>query len=256
MDINEYLDLWGEPRKYKGIAFYPLKIKEMKYYTSLITLFGIPKNYIQEKKILKMSYMKYILVVIQYNLKDRGIDLLQDLTDFLKYVTRRDDVSILVNSNSEKIENLLLKIKIGDIEFSEYEFDDIRKIILGQNGLDVDFVEEYVPDLEEKLIFLNGGRENMTFEEEVFSFASLLGKSIFDIQDYTLYQFKKHFERILLVYNYKLFKPLEFSGSIKVKDGSGIRDYLSHIETKGRYSDILISKDKYLEENSELFNNL
>jgi hypothetical protein len=217
-------------------------------------LFSIPKNYIQEKKILKMSYMKYLLVVIQHGMKNSNVDLVMELTSFLRYVTHQDQILILSNSTDDTIEGLRLKLQIKDVEFTEYEFDNIREILLAQNGLNVEYIEEYNPELEEKLMFLNKGSENITFEEEVFSFASLLKKTIFEIQDYTVYQFKKHFERTLMVYNYELYKPLEVSGQIKLKEGNSIQDYLSHVENKRRYSTILLAKDKYVEQNSEVFN--
>ena len=64
--------------------------------------------------------------------------------------------------------NLVIRILIDGIEISEYEFDEMREIILEQNGLSIEYVEEYHPDLEQKLALLEGG--NLSFEDEVLRF--------------------------------------------------------------------------------------
>ena len=77
-----------------------------------------------------------------------------------------------------------------------------------------------------------------------------MGKTIFEIENYTLYQFHKHFERMILLHSYNVYGPLEISGQIKSKDGSEItKHFLTPIEKQGRYSSILIEKEKFLRDN-------
>ena len=61
------LDIWGEPQEYRGIKFYPIKLKELKYQRLMYGLFGYPKNYIPDKTILKLSYLKFLFYYRSWN---------------------------------------------------------------------------------------------------------------------------------------------------------------------------------------------
>lgn len=251
---DEINDIWGLPQNYKGIDIYPIKLIDTKYKNIFYRLFAYPKNYIPDKLILKMSYLKFILYVIQSMFPVDEYNIQEQLTLFLKYALKTEDVFIIWNieDNPQNLEDLVLSIKIGDAFFDEWDFDNIREIVLQQNGLSIEYVEEYNPELEEKLNFENRKNSDVNFAEEIFSFCAVMKKTIYEIQDYTIYQFKKQLERINLLNEYELYKPLEASGQIKMKDGVEIRHYLSHIKKSGRYDSILINKDSYVEK-SDIF---
>jgi hypothetical protein len=77
-------------------------------------------------------------------------------------------------------------------------------------------------------------------------------KTVDDIKDYTIYQFNSQLERLGILKEFELYKPLEASGQIKLQNGSEIKHYLSHIKKAGRYDGILISKEAYVE-HSDIF---
>jgi len=243
-------DLWGLPQNYKGINLHPLKLKDAKYYNLFYRLFAYPKNSIKDKNVIKMSYLKFIVFT---NFSDK---ILEDgLLDFLKHITKTQNVRIetkLINpSLGFEISNFLIRIVVDDIEISEYEFDEIREIVLEQNGLSIEYIEQYHPDLEAKLISLGS---DLDFEDEVFTFAMLTNKSLDELKDYTLYQMQNLMERISTMKNFDMCKPLEASGSISLKSGE-IKPYFYHYHRKGRYDSILISKDEFVEKNKDLFGN-
>ena len=124
-----------------------------------------------------------------------------------------------------------------------------------QNGLGIDYIEQYNPELEEYLKALNQSYADLTLEDEIFIFCSLMRKTLNEIQEYTLYQFRKHFERILSLANYELYSPLEISGQISSKSGKKIaKDYFYHAkDSVNRYEDILIDKDEFIQSNPNLF---
>jgi hypothetical protein len=249
-------DIWGLPQTYKNINFYPIKINDVKAQHLFYILFQYPKNNIPDKKILRMSYLKFLLLLVQR--PQEFDDLIKDnlLIDFLKSITKKDvSLGFSINNqealNKNKIdissEDIAIHLKIDDIYFSEYEFDIIREIILNQNGLSVEYIESYDPELEKALEIRNSKYADLTLEDQLWVFASLLKVPIQQIENYTLYQFKKNFEHIMLLHTFDLYSPLEVSGQIKAKNGGElISHFMTHLGEAGRYDSVLISTEDFL----------
>jgi len=248
-------DIFGLPQIYKGIEFHPVKIKEVEIKNKLYMLFFNPKNYIPDKQVLKTSYLKFLLYLIQGALthSEKDVNVQKELIDFLSYVTK-ENVEISIEEGVIKSDNIFDKVSvhimIGGKRFSEQDFDNIREIVVRQNGSSVEYIEEYNPELEQKLSFMNRNSSDIDFKDEVFSFCALTGMSEIQAGEETLYQFKHRFEREMIIKDYNLFKPLEISGQISSKSGNEIfKHYLSHIpEQQRRYGSILIEKNKFLEQ--------
>lgn len=249
---DEINDIWGMPQKFKDIEFYPLKLVDTKLRKSFHMLFAYPKNYIPDKTILKMSYLKYILYVVQSAINPEGSELQGQLIEFLKHITKKEvSISWNIGDQPKDLESIVLTIKIDDVLFTEGDFENLREIILQQNGLSIEYVEQYNPEMEEKLIA--NSKSETTFEEEIFTFCALTKMSVYDVKDYTVYQFRNHMERLALLHEYEIYKPLEASGQIKLKDGGEIRHYFSHVKKfGGRYDSILIGKEEF-QGTSDLF---
>lgn len=248
-------DIWGFPQEYKGIKFYPIKVSEPEILDIMYSVFAYPKNYIPDKQILKMSYMKFIMYPIQMGINPNGDEMQVNMIKFLKRATKIDEVSLswmVENGLEPTLENIIIRLKIGDVEFSEDEFENIREIILEQNGIGIDYVEQYHPELEKKMAMANRNDEKTYFKDEVFIFCSMTSKSIEEIKEYTLYQFKNQLEHMMILKDYELYKPLEVSGQISFKNGGEIKHYFTGLKKKNRYDSILIKKESYVE-NSDIF---
>lgn len=245
-------DIWGLPQTYKGVNFFPLKIFESKYIDLMHKVFGLPKKYIKEPEIKKLTYFKFIIYVVQNSINPEGEEIKYNLINLLKHCTQKENIDIIyrIKNDLQMIEDINFYIKIEDIEFDESDFDYIRELILKQNGYSVEYVEQYIPSLEEKLDFVNRNLSDLTFEDQIFSFCALMRKSIDEIKNYTLFQFKSQLDRLMILKEYDIYKPLESSGAIKLQNGEEIRHYLSHIKKSGRYDSILIKKDDYVGKNS------
>lgn len=237
-------DVFGLPQSYKGIDFFPIKMKDIEAKTMFYQLLFHPKNYIPDKEIIKMSYLKFLMFIIYQNYKsiDPTIDARKNLLALLKSITKIDNVKY-------KLGNEDISIIIGESIFNEYEFDNVRAIILEQNGSSIEYIEEYNPELEKKMSFMNRSLQDVDGKDELYSFCALTKMSEEEAGERTLYQFKCRFEREMLMKEYDLFKPLEISGQISSKSGREIfKHYLSHISHSGRYSSILIDKDQFMED--------
>lgn len=245
-------DIWGLPQEYREILLYPLKISELKYRNLLYKIFCYPKTYIQNREILKMSYLKYLLFIIQNNIDPDGQEVIDWLKDFLKHITK-SNIELIMKENPQSpipTDKIIFKIMIGDKQLTEQDFDNLREIILEQNGIGIDYVESYRPDLEK---ILDSVRNNLStnFKDEVFSLCALMKLKISEIGEYTLYQYKEQMQRVMLLHNYGIYKPLEASGQIKLKNGE-IKHYLADIPDGGRYGSILVEKEEY-KQNDDIF---
>lgn len=256
---EEGLNKWGFPQKYKDIYIYPIKLIDEKYYSIMCKLLAYPKNSIQDKDIMKASYLSFVInVLYQHEIEvQKESNIHNEIVDFLKHITKMDcHINYIFRNNSPKSMNdikytLIFSDEKGtEYKISENEFDEIREIILEQNSLSLDYINEFNPDLEEKLNKI-ADKSPMTFEESLFAFCDVCGISINDINGYTYYQFNKHYERTRLRFEFETFKPLEVSGQIKLKTGE-IKHWLSHMPKRTRYSDILIKKQDYVK-NSDIF---
>ena len=241
---DEGNDIFGYPQVYKGIELYPIKIRDVKYQHTFYQMFTHPKNYISNRDILRSSYLKFFIYAVIPNLEIDDATALSEFLDFISYITRVDDISIIYKQvPGEGLESILLKLKVGEKEFREDEFDDIREIILEQNGLSIEYVESYDPGLEESLRFANKNTD-MSFQDEIFTFCSLMRIAIKDIEDYTILQFKNHFEKLLTLKEFDLYKPLLVSGQITLKSGD-VRHYLYKSKKSGRYDSILVDVEEF-----------
>jgi len=240
---REECDIWGYPQEYKGLKIYPIKIKDIEIQNLFYRNFAYPKNYIPDKNILKMSYLKFLLYIVQRGVdaEDKGKELLK----LLKYLFREDDIEFNYKEIKDS-DDFDIVIKTGDVSITESDFEDIRAISLEQNGLSLEYVESYNPELEDKLAFINKDAPNVNFADEVFTFCSMMKKTLPEIENYTIYQFRNQMEKLITLHDYDVYRPLEVSGQISIKGGQ-IKHYLYNSKkSSGRYDSVLISKDEFV----------
>jgi hypothetical protein len=243
---NEGNDIFGYPQEYKTLKLKPIKLKDTKYHTLLYQVFGHPKMYIVNKDILKASYLKFIVYVVQMNIDENGSQMVTWISDLLEYITGLPCSIEYLQTGGEGFNSVKLQFRFGDdIIILEEEFDDLREIILQQNGISIDYIEDYRPDLEESLAFTQRDNEGITLSDEIFTFCSLMKMSIKEVEEYTLHQFKLQMEKLLVLKEYDLYQPLIVSGQVTLKKGN-LKHYFYKSEKTGRYDSIMISKDEFL----------
>jgi hypothetical protein len=249
---TEY-DIFGLPQEYRGIKLYPILLKDLEYQDLFYKVFAHPKNYIPNVEVLKSSYLKFLLYVISPISKQNMID---DFLKVLKYITKKDDIKVLYRLINDKndLSSIELKVSIDGIEIDEYEFEDIREIVLEQNNLSIEYVESYNPELEVHLEFINKDSSDITLQDQIFTLCAIMKIPLSEISNYTLFQFGNIMEKVLVLREFDLYKPLLVSGQISLKNGGEVKHYLYHSMKKGRYDSILVDKDKFMEKNKDAFN--
>jgi hypothetical protein len=268
-------NIWGEPQVFKNVQFYPLMIYQQKEYDSLYRLLTVCKEQIRNVDIAKMSYLKFLICILPQLYSSNTA---QELINFLKIITRCNSIKLLDNQNNkdkeaisdflflltgkiseddeahyefyaiDQLKKIKFYIKIDDIQFSEQDFEVIREIIIKQHNLDLDYIKQYDPTLEENLKVLYKS-DSATFEEQIFSLSALMKLPFYEIKNrYTIYQFYKTIERLKIAEDYQILKGLESAGFVKFKKGD-IPHWLSHVPRKGRYDDLLVKKEAFVKEN-------
>lgn len=251
-NYDEINDAFGYPQKYKEIEFHPLLVKDLEYIKLFNGIFTYPKLAASStKRLYKMSYLKFVLIELQ--IPQHMIE------DFFKYITKNEDVEIIALNAKGKVETLedldnsIFQLQIGKTIFSEEEFENLREIILEQNGSDIDYINQYNPDLEENLKWVQ--REYpLTFNDQIFTLSVLFKYIPKEIGEWTLYQLSELFDRIIVLKQYELYEPLIASGQVKMKSGK-LQSYLYHRKKKDRYDSILMSQEEFGKLEAELTGN-
>jgi hypothetical protein len=241
-------DIFGEPQEYKKIKFYPIKIKDKKYVDLFYNLFTYPKNSLSDIQVIMMTYLKFLLLSKIYP------DIEKNILLFMQHITKSANVRIEsapLNPKSQYYaEQLSIRMMIDEIEITESEFEDVREIILEQNGLSIDYVNEYDQDLEGFLMAFSSFNK-IDYADEIFTLSALFHKSPSEIGEYTLYQMQNMMNRISVIKQYDILKPLEVSGAIKMKAGHEVQPFLFHNEKKKRYDSILVKQEDFVAENQD-----
>lgn len=244
LNYDEGNDIFGFPQIYKSLKLYPIKIKDQNILNLFYRIMAHSKNYIPDVNVLKMSYLKFVIYVIASNMNIELEKMADDIKKFMEYITK-DKVEIYVkDTNFQGIDSFNIIMKIGDIEFNEFDFDNIREIVLEQNGLSIEYIEEYEPSLEESLNFMNRESRDLTFLDEIFTFSIISGITLKQLEDYTIFQFKNSMEKIMILKEFDLYKPLVVSGQIELKSGE-VKHYLFHSAKNGRYDSIKMDENAF-----------
>jgi hypothetical protein len=242
---EDNLDMFGYPQKYKDLFLYPIMLKDIRIQNLFYKLLANPKMYIADAQILKTSYLKFIIYVIYPNSNLGGEQAIADITEFLEYITREKISFSYKETGKQGLEFVDIKIIVGDKEYTERDFDNIREIILQQNGLSIEYIEEYDPTLEESLRWMNRQSNDLTLQDEIFTFSVLMKMPIKEIELYTLYQFHTSFEKLLTLKEFELYKPPLITGEITLKSGE-VKHFLYHSDRGGRYDSIKIDPNAFM----------
>jgi hypothetical protein len=244
-------DAFGGPQYYKKIEFYPVKIKDGKYLELFSKLMLYPKNWGADKQVFKASYIKYMILSRESSFEMENIQ--KDFENFLSHISNRNVKIELFRKDKQEItlEDFFVNLHFDDIEITEWEFEEIREIILEQNGYSIEYVNQFHPDLEAKISQIRS-KNLLSFSDQIFTMTIILHISPEQLGEFTLFQLQNIFDKMITLKQFDLYQPLLISGAIKLKTGE-IKNYLYHNNKRGRYDDILIPTEEYIKKNNEVF---
>ena len=250
MSIDIKRHLRREPQIYRNLEIYPILLLDTDIYDIFLEIMCIPKEYIPNKSILKMSYLKYLLFFVQGSYVSEGldIDLKAKLTKLLEYVMKKEVyIKQVIDDVLENDIEFHYEIYIDGITYHEYDFDMIRGIMLEQNGKSIEYIESFNPDLEKSLAFFfrqQGGTTSLY--HRILIYSAISNMDIAGMVTWTITEFEIKEDILRRYEEWKIYRPLESSGQIEVKSPNKIDNPFEYREkSKDRYESILINADNF-----------
>lgn len=242
MDINNnslypYL-IYSSPIYYtEDLVLYPVKmgdIFDFNYFKSSIT---IRKNSIfPVKKIIKMSYLDF-LFYCHGNVelaKEYDMPLLPYYYSFalklLQLVFK--DQEVLASSTQGGF-------RINGTVITADQFDDIRRIIILQNGIDFDIDEFIHYDTEQELKKAQdaiSGKDKATLEDYIDSVCLGMRLSEEKVKDLPIRKFWRYVKRISKRDIFTVMKSAESTGFVKFKEP--VQYWMSELDDGDKFKDV------------------
>lgn len=261
IDLTKHLK--REPQIYKNLELYPILILDTDIYNLFLETMCAPKDFNVEKDIIKMSYLKYLLFFLQglYDINtgtgEYSYIYTNKLTVLLEYITRKP-VSIKQIIDNFKDDNIIFhyEIYIGDETYYENDFDNIREIILEQNGKNLEYIESYNPELEKTLEFTMRNSPNRApLQNRIYMYSTITHVDISDMTRWTVSEFEEKENMLRLYEEWRIYKPLEASGKIELKGKDKIPSPFEYEEkSKDRYASILMEVNDFNEQLKQFTN--
>lgn len=240
--------LFGESVVYNGLTINPVRMINYRIFSYVIESFKLPKNRIPDKKILKMSYLRYLIE--EYQKKDELIISNFMLVFNLSLSPEQFESLKLVKSNIDDLYYLTCISENDKIIIDENKFEELRLLILKINGMsDINYsiskeTEDIINKNRDDMRKMSGSSSIIDIEDMIDSY-HVIGKfSYEEISEEPIYKFFKNIKRLLLADNWTVYRPLELSGKIKLK--CKVEHWLSHVKEDSPYDDAGIPIEKFL----------
>lgn len=225
---------------FPNLIIYPIIMKSYILFLLTSSILKIEKNKVNDPKIISMSYLDYLIYLIEGNSQDYNPDILKSLLCMLiDLVTKTENSQISYRKIKGKTH-----IIINGVELNKGEFDKLRYFILYQNI--PDYKEEYInPELEKELELANEiknrGKTPCSIEKQ--EMAVVIGSSLTleDVRNLTIRKFFIALEMIDKKMNYVMQKTASLSGFVEFKEE--ITHYL--IEKKHTINDDVIDYQQF-----------
>ncbi len=243
--------LWDEYLIFKDIKIYPFLMRDYDLFDDLISIFLFNKNAIGDVEIIRMSYLRFLIYVVQFMVDEKGKHICPDVTDklqeLLKYILKDQPFKFTLDEK----ERIVLNVLVGErvVSLSERDFDKFKNIILQQNAIpivDSKLHPDLQKELEENMRFLAKlqGHKEGTIQEHVIAYkCKMQFESYEPIKNMTIYQFRKELARWDLITDYQIYKTAEMSGMVKFD--KSIPHWRSHISDEPDYSGLLMSRNDF-----------
>lgn len=242
MEINKqslaHLIMYNKPIIYNGITIYPVTMNDIIIFQFLESSIILRKNSIfREKKIIKMSYLDFLL----FSFKNEELELQYKIPGLSQYYCYAIELLRLCCKDSEiRIVEKTGKIKIDGKILTSQEFDDIRKIIIIQNGIDFDIDEFINYDTEQSLLNaqkkLNNNDEQISIEDYVDSLVIVMHVTEKFVMNMTIRKFWRYIKRYNLHESYTIRKTGECSGFVKFNEP--VKHWMGSIDDNDKYENL------------------
>ena len=215
---NYYDELtFDDPIDYKGLLLYPVSIRKINKFLQSSSVLRIQKEYIPDKEIIKMSYLKFLMTNIDKEKEEYGESLTFDLLALCFMICMRiEEISIRLFIGEDGKAKLIL----NDVEINENDFDYLRKLILYQNLPNYDdelMNPDLKNDLEQADKIKNGGEETEDFEHLIANLVIGTGMNIDDVKNLPIRKFYIIGQVMDRKLHYSIYKQASVGGFVEFK---------------------------------------
>jgi hypothetical protein len=235
-------DMFDQPRKIKGLDIYPVRLKDLQFFSFAIPILQIEKNNIPDPMIISMSFLEFLY---RASTEENAYILKLDVLLKICFKLPLEEKTIDYGFEEDKP-----FFKISDIMFYSSDFDELKTIICEQNLIelpDENISKEARDVLEQAKRYRervnNSGRKMASLEDQMVAVSISTGLGLEYIYDLTIRKFTKMIERIDLKLHYEIYLAASLSGMVEFKDKSFIQHWLTEID-KDRYKDVLMEQKK------------
>ena len=252
-DMLHYYLLYSTPIEYDdNIKIYPVLMKDILNFNLFQRCLTIRKNsWFPDKQIIKMSYLDFLYFcainpdyLSKYNNEDDKFD---DSKHYYFYFLQL--LKLVCKDNQIMLNQETGRIYIDDLEVTDEVFDDIRRIIIIQNGIDFN-IDEFINYTTERALrkakkHLNKNTDIATIEDYIDSLIISLHFSEKDVMNLSVRKFWRYIERINMHETYTICKNGESSGFVSYKEP--IKHWMISATKADEFSDVKID-DKSLKD--------
>lgn len=244
-ELLELKDLQGEPRYLKKMPIYPVRMKDSVEFYDCARILNIPKNQTDNIEILKMSYLKFLIMMLgEAEMRNRFFKL-------LNLTLRTEDIEIFEKDNGK------LYIIVDSVyEISEFDFSKFRTIVCEQNLVELED-ESIHPDLRAKLkeseeFMARRSNKMADLKQRILSYQYEMKLPLSEILDMTIFQFNSSLEVITHIKQADIYQYARFAGSKTFKEENKLPTWLSAIE-RNKENPLLLDADKLTKDMQSTF---
>lgn len=225
-------------KKTFDLVLYPVTMENILEFSMFKQAILVRKNStFPVKKIIKMSYLEFLFFTfgnVEFA-EEYKMPLLPNYYAFtfhlLKLVFKEQTVEMRTDQ---------VGYRINGVEINDDQFDDIRRIIILQNGIDFDIDEFIHYDTEQELIkaqnAISDKKDNSTIEDYIDSVCVALNRPEREIKDMTIRKFWRYVKRISKRDIFNTMKSAESTGMVKFNEP--VQYWMSGIEEVDKFSNV------------------
>lgn len=233
--LSPYL-IYSKPYQYGKIVLYPVSMEQVIEFMYLKESIIIRKDStFRDKNIIKMTYLEFLIYCylhpeVDEKYKIKGLhNYFLFAIELLQIVCRDQEFRLIDDALYINGENVTPEV-----------FDDLRRIIIIQNGIDFNIDEFIHFDTEQALKkaqnSINKNDDKADIEDYIDSLCVALGYSEEQVMKMSIRKFWRYIKRYNLHENYTICKTGEQSGMVKYKEP--IKFWISSIDEEDQYKEV------------------
>lgn len=229
--------LFDSPIPYKELLIYPIKMRDYLIFHQLASCLMLEKNSIPDIKVIQMTYLQYM-----FSISNKDDNLISVFDALLRLVlNKRTEKFKIEYSVDQKARPLF---KIGKIVYNSEDFEQIRAIIVEQNGLilpDEKIQKEVRVKMDEARRFRQKVNKTKmtTLEEQILALSMYSGWEIEKVYDMTIRKFFMALKRANHMIMSNIYLTASMSGFVTFKDKSATRGWLADIDDEATNTELI-----------------